>query len=278
MKPLAGMCVFRIKICGITNVDDALATARAGADALGLNFYPCSPRCVSPEVARNIIAAVPAETVKVGLFVNSPAGEVCRSFDDLGLDLIQLHGDEPPEYLIQLGRRPVMRAFRIGTDGLRPVTEYLSRCRELGALPALTLLDSAVAGAYGGTGTTVNWKMAGQYVSAGDVPPLVLAGGLSPENVTEAICDVRPAAVDTASGVESRRDAKIRCWWKRLFALPKRHSIIMRRPVITRNQRDRRSRRYARRACQITRQNPMMSVLELLSLSPPSEGVGCVAD
>ena len=200
--------MFHIKICGITNLDDAQAAAHAGADALGLNFYPRSKRHISAELARDIIAAIPAGIVKVGLFVNSSAGDVCRLFDELGLDLIQLHGDEPPDFLPQLGHRPVMRAFRVGLDGLRPVIEYLHRCTELNVSPVLTLLDSAVQGAYGGTGQTLDWNLAQQYVAQPNLPPLVLAGGLTPGNVAEAIRTVRPAAVDVASGVESRPGRK----------------------------------------------------------------------
>jgi phosphoribosylanthranilate isomerase len=200
--------MFHIKICGITNVDDARAVVQAGADALGLNFYPRSKRHISAELARDIIAAIPAGIVKVGLFVNSPAADVCRLFDELGLDLIQLHGDEPPDFLPQLGHRPIMRAFRVGPDGLRPVIEYLHRGTELNVSPALTLLDSAVHGAYGGTGQTLDSNLARQYVAQSNLPPLVLAGGLTPGNVAEAIRTVRPAAVDVASGVESRPGRK----------------------------------------------------------------------
>jgi len=197
--------MFRIKICGITNVDDALAAARAGADAVGLNFYPKSPRCVDADAADRIIASLPRETVKVGLFVNAPAQEVCRTFDRLGLDLIQLHGDEPPRYLAQLAGRPVMRAFRPGPDGLEPLERYLAHCRRLGCTPRLVLVDALVPGQYGGTGRLADWHLLRTYAGAakaGPGPPLVLAGGLTPGNVAEAIAIVRPAAVDTASGVE----------------------------------------------------------------------------
>lgn len=200
--------MFQIKICGITSIDDALMVARAGADAIGLNFYARSPRYVRPEVARDIVKALPADIVKVGLFVNAPADEVCRRFDDLQLDLIQLHGDEPPEFLAQLDGRPVMRAFRVGPEGLPPVSEYLARCQRLAVPLQLVLLDSLVAGTYGGTGATVDWSTAKQYLGKPDVPPLVLAGGLTPENVADAIRIVRPAAVDVASGVESQPGRK----------------------------------------------------------------------
>lgn len=195
--------MFHVKICGITSVSDALMAARAGADALGLNFYRRSPRFIAFDAARQIVAAVPEHVTKVGLFVDAVAAEVCRAFDDLGLDLVQLHGNEPPEYLPQLGSRPVMRAFRLSGDGLEPLIEYLVQCRALHATPQRVLLDAHVPGQYGGTGQTSDWSVAAGYAKERDVPPLVLAGGLTPANVAEAIRTVRPAAVDTASGVES---------------------------------------------------------------------------
>lgn len=201
--------MFRVKICGITNVNDAMAVARTGADAVGLNFFPKSPRYVDPERAQAIIEALPPRVVKVGLFVNADPEVVCRMFDQLGLDLIQLHGDEPPELLTQLGERPVMRAFRLGEGGLRPVGEYLDRCRQLKCVPRLVLIDAMVRGVYGGSGQVADWGVARRYAATAfseehaPPPPLVLAGGLTPDNVAEAIRTVRPLAVDTASGVES---------------------------------------------------------------------------
>src|SRR5262245_39973057 len=105
--------MFRVKICGITNMDDAEAVAAAGGDAIGLNFYAQSPRFVALDVAAEIAAGMAGQLCRVGLFVNTPASEVCRTFDELRLDLIQLHGDEPPEYMAELGGRPVMKAFRV---------------------------------------------------------------------------------------------------------------------------------------------------------------------
>jgi len=195
--------MFRIKICGMTNIDDALAAVRAGADAVGLNFYARSPRFVDVEVARQIAAALPAGVAKVGLFVNAPQQHVCETFDQLGLDLVQLHGDEPPEYLAGLGGRPVMRAFRLGAAGVQPVVAYLEQCRRLHNLPQMTLIDSYVAGRFGGTGQPADWVVLQQYPAESWHPPLVLAGGLTPENVAAAIHLVRPAAVDVASGVET---------------------------------------------------------------------------
>lgn len=195
--------MFRIKICGITQVVDALAAARAGADAVGLNFYPKSPRFIAHGQARQIIDALPHEVVKVGLFVNAAAEEVCRTFDQLGLDLIQLHGDEPPTFLTVLGKRPVMRAFRFGQRGWESIGRYLGDCRQLNCMPRLVLVDAHVEGTYGGSGRLADWQALTGYPWGVPAPPLVLAGGLTPDNVAEAIRTVRPAAVDTASGVEA---------------------------------------------------------------------------
>ncbi len=151
--------MFRIKICGITNQDDALAVVQAGADAIGLNFYPPSPRFIDRKKARQIVGVLPAELVKTGVFVNATAREICQTFDDLPLDLIQLHGDEPPEFIAQLGARPVMRAFRLSSDGLNPVWEYLERCKRLGCVPRLVLIDALVKRVYGGTGEKGDWSI-----------------------------------------------------------------------------------------------------------------------
>lgn len=200
--------MFQIKICGITSVEDALVVARAGADAIGLNFYARSPRCVTATAAGEIVRALPAGISKVGLFVDTPARDICRLFDYLQLDLIQLHGDQQPEFLPPLGSRPVMRAFRVGPDGLRSVAAYLDRCRELGKGVTMVLIDSLVVGEYGGTGTVADWSVAQAYGAETGRPPLVLAGGLTPESVAAAIRTVGPAAVDVASGVESRPGRK----------------------------------------------------------------------
>lgn len=193
---------FQIKICGITRAADALWAAGAGADAVGVNFYSRSPRYVWPEDARQLILLLPPEVVKVGVFVNAEAEEICQLFDSLGLDWIQLHGDEPPGLLPKLGERPVIRAFRLGPEGLEPVLEYLERCRYAGRMPEVVLLDGYSANQYGGTGEKAPWDICREYAAIRGVPPLVLAGGLSPSNVVEAIRTVQPMSVDTASGVE----------------------------------------------------------------------------
>ena len=195
--------MFRIKICGITTIDDGQAAMAAGADAIGLNFYRSSPRYVELTTAKQIRAALPAEMTVVGLFVNAPTDEVRRIWDELGLSLIQLHGDESPEYLAELAPRPIMRALRVSVGGLPAVRDYLARCQQLGCSPRRLLWDSLVGGSYGGSGMTSDWDAAADYTRQRATPPLVLAGGLNPENVAQAIYTVRPHAVDTASGVES---------------------------------------------------------------------------
>lgn len=214
--------MFRIKICGITTPGDAVLATQAGADAIGLNFYPNSPRFLPPDRAMEVAQAVPAGITKVGVFVNATAPEVCAAFDQLGLGFVQLHGDEPPEFMLSLGGRPTIRVFRIGDRGLLPAQQYLARCRELGVLPRAILLDALVKGAYGGTGRVADWATVRQYPS--DFPPLVLAGGLTCENVAEAIRSVRPAAVDTASGVESSPGRKDEALMRR-FVLAAREAF-----------------------------------------------------
>jgi phosphoribosylanthranilate isomerase len=200
--------MFRIKICGITRPEDALAAVTAGADAIGLNFYPQSARFVSDSQARRIAAAVPAGVARVGVFVNAAADEILETFDRTPLDLIQLHGDEPPEFLCRLGDRPIVRVFRMGSDGLAAALEYLDRCRQLGAVPRMVLADAAAGRAYGGTGELADWSALRGYPAADWHPPLILAGGLTPDNVAAAIRAVRPAGVDTASGVEVKPGVK----------------------------------------------------------------------
>jgi len=194
--------MFRIKICGVTSIADAVAVADAGADAIGLNFYQGSSRFVSVARAAEIAAALPDVTQKIGVFVNLPADEVRQIAARLSLDWVQLHGDEPPEFLASLGGIRVLRAFRLQAGGLPAVSNYLAECQRLDAMPGRVLLDSFRASAYGGTGLVLDWQMAASYHQLSAAPPLVLAGGLVASNVAQAIAAVRPAAVDTASGVE----------------------------------------------------------------------------
>jgi phosphoribosylanthranilate isomerase len=194
--------MFRIKICGITSVADAVAVAECGADAVGLNFCASSPRHVSLARAQHIVAALPSGVARVGVMVNRPAAEVRQIADQLRLDYVQLHGDEPPEYLAQLGDLPIIRALR-GTNDFRSVADYLAACRSLGHVPAAVLIDAFREGQYGGTGHRPDWAAVASARAEWPAMPLVLAGGLTPDNIGAAIERVRPTAVDTASGVES---------------------------------------------------------------------------
>jgi phosphoribosylanthranilate isomerase len=201
--PKAHRAVFRIKICGVTRAEDAEQAAAAGADAVGLNFYAASPRYLTIDQARQVLRAVPAGVARVGVFVNAATELVRSARRQLPLDWIQLHGDEPPDYLAQLDEPAVIKAFRCGRAGLDAVAAYLERCRHGQRLPQAILIDAHVPQQYGGTGRVADWALlAGDRTWALGLP-FILAGGLTPENVRTAIAQTRPDAIDTASGVES---------------------------------------------------------------------------
>jgi phosphoribosylanthranilate isomerase len=190
-----------VKICGVTCVEDAVACAELGADWIGLNFHRPSPRYVDPEIAADIVEALPRPVTTVGVFVDRPAAEVAGLADRLGLNAVQLHGQEPPEDLGALARFRVIRAFRLRTlEGWRIVTEFLARAEALGRSPDGVLIDAYVPGLSGGTGTAIDPSL---LDTAPPLPRLILAGGLTPENVAERIARIRPWMVDVASGVES---------------------------------------------------------------------------
>ncbi|MDZ4819211.1 MAG: phosphoribosylanthranilate isomerase [Planctomycetota bacterium] len=191
----------QIKICGVCRPEDVATVAAAGADAIGLNFYAKSPRYLLPSRAAEVIAEIPPEMVKVGVFVNATADEVIETFTNYELDAVQLHGDETPRLIAKLGVIPVVRALRLGPGGLAAIEKYIDECRQLDVELAGLLIDSFEAGQFGGTGRVANWDLLKQWEVADDVP-LILAGGLTAENVAEAIATVQPVAVDTASGVE----------------------------------------------------------------------------
>jgi phosphoribosylanthranilate isomerase len=193
--------MFKIKICGITTVSDAQAAVAAGADAIGLNFYERSSRFVRPSVAADIAKAIRGQAVAVGVFVNSAPDEVRAIAQQCQLDLVQLHGDEPPTDIRTLAGLRVMRAFRIAGD-LDAASRYLDVCRQAVALPIMVLADAAATGVFGGSGKALDWKWLADGRAAFHGLPLVLAGGLHAGNVAAAIGAVRPAAVDVASGVE----------------------------------------------------------------------------
>ena len=181
----------KVKICGITNLDDALTAVEAGADALGFVFCSLSPRRVFPEQAADIIRQLPPFIQTVGLFVNEESSVVNAIADQCGLDIIQLHGEESTHYCNSIRRR-VIKAFRVkDITTLESLSQYqVSAC----------LLDTWSPAAYGGTGHTFNWEIAAEAAHRGY--RIVLAGGLTPENVAEAVQYVAPYAVDVSSGVE----------------------------------------------------------------------------
>jgi phosphoribosylanthranilate isomerase len=197
-----------VKICGIRDVESALAATAAGADAIGLNFYRKSPRVVAPAMAAEIVSrlrAVPGvATEPVGVFVNHAVDEIQVIATQCGLRTIQLHGDELPGTVVNLSREfRVVKAFRVGEEGLDGIARYLDDCGRLGATPWACLIDAKVEGVFGGTGHIAPWqKLSCQYQTA-NWPPLILAGGLHPGNVAQAIRAVRPWGVDVAGGVES---------------------------------------------------------------------------
>jgi phosphoribosylanthranilate isomerase len=197
----------RIKICGVTTPADAALAASLGADAIGLNFYPQSPRNLDPAACAPLLRELPPFVEPVALFVEVPLVEAFRRASLLGLRTVQWHGT----------RREVCDAFPFrwipafpvrDEAGLRDVDRYLELCRGLGRLPAAVLVDAHVPGQHGGTGRTAPWHLLADYRPG---VPLILAGGLTPENVAEAVRVVRPYAVDVASGVENapgRKDAE----------------------------------------------------------------------
>jgi phosphoribosylanthranilate isomerase len=182
----------RVKICGIINSGDALLAAELGAHALGFIFYKKSPRYVAPDKARHIIGQLPPFVATVGVFVDEDAGAVREMASLAGLDWLQLHGSESPDYCRSLGRR-VIKGFRVKGDEI-----YAQISAYQGAAQAF-LLDSYKSGTPGGTGETFDWELAGQVNKCG---PIILAGGLTPDNVAQAIKIAQPSAVDVASGVE----------------------------------------------------------------------------
>jgi phosphoribosylanthranilate isomerase len=196
---------FCVKICGVTNVADALAAVEAGADAIGLNFYSGSPRFVQVREARRITDALANETVRIGVFVNATADEIRQISQDASIHSIQLHGNEPPSFLAQLDRDfGIIRARRLDERGVAAIVEDIRACCEAAGFgPDAILVDSAAAGQFGGSGATVNWQLLADHNAWWRKWPLILAGGLTPENVATAIQIVRPRAVDVASGVES---------------------------------------------------------------------------
>ena len=191
------MSVVRSKICGITRVEDALVAAEAGADAIGLVFYPKSPRAVSVQQARTIIAALPPFVTTVGLFVNASRCELGEILDAVPLDMLQFHGDERPADC-EGYHRPYIKALRV-----RPDDDVAAQIEPYGNASGI-LLDTFVAGVPGGTGLAFDWSLVPRHLDR----PIILAGGLTPENVRSAIEQTQPYAVDVSGGVEARHGIK----------------------------------------------------------------------
>lgn len=190
------MASTRIKICGITNVEDALQAVEAGADALGFVFYAKSPRFVTPQEAQAIITELPPLVTTVGLFVNEPMPRIRRAMAAARLDVVQLHGDELPQDCLLEPLR-VIKALRVqDASSLSAADSY-----QVSAL----LLDAWCDEAYGGTGKQFDWQLAKRLTGK---RPLILAGGLNPENIIDAVRLVKPYGVDVSSGVEARPGKK----------------------------------------------------------------------
>lgn len=187
----------RVKICGITRIEDALAAVEHGADAIGLVFYDKSPRNVSPQQAAEIVAALPVFITAVGLFVDAEPEFVNSILSVVRLDLLQFHGDETPAQCRQYAM-PYMKAIRVKTD-----TNLLQYALDYSDAKAL-LLDTYTEGVAGGTGHAFDWKLIPKNMSH----PIVLAGGLNADNVGSAILQVRPFAVDVSGGVELTKGIK----------------------------------------------------------------------
>jgi phosphoribosylanthranilate isomerase len=191
--------MIRIKICGVTNWADAKAASEAGANSLGLNFYEKSLRRVSTADAAQIRSKLPKEVEAVGVFVNAKPGDIVSLQSFVRFDAAQLHGDETPATVSQVARSmPVIKALRVGPGF--PLSVF-DEFRDVAAF----LLDAARAGQYGGTGQTTDWAFARR---AAEGRKIILAGGLTPENVGAAVRHVRPYAVDVASGVETKPGKK----------------------------------------------------------------------
>jgi phosphoribosylanthranilate isomerase len=187
----------RVKICGITNSEDARAAVDCGADALGFVFFRKSPRFVTPEDASSIIRSLPSFIVSVGVFVNERREDIESMLSYTGVDVVQLHGDETPD-MCTLSRR-VVKAFRVKSlDSLAPIEKFRG-------LVSAFLLDTYTHDTLGGTGRIFNWDVALEAKQFGRV---ILAGGLTPDNVAAAVDHVKPYAVDVSSGVELRKGKK----------------------------------------------------------------------
>lgn len=202
-----------VKICGIYDVESARRIGALKPDAIGLNFFAKSPRCVEVGTAAKIASVIPEEIERIGLFVNHAAAEVLDICQRCSIRTAQLHGDEPARFLAELKSTDpelkLIRAFRIDFDSeCLEIREFLAECGQLNVKLDGCLVDSRVENKYGGTGHTAPWDLLADQYDSRRWPGLILAGGLTSDNVADAIRIVRPAGVDVASGVESARGVK----------------------------------------------------------------------
>ena len=187
----------KVKICGITNIDDAMAAVEFGADALGFVFFQGSPRYISPDAAAGIIRKLPSFAMTIGVFVDEKPSQIEKTIASTGIDVIQLHGDEPPE-MCAFSRR-IIKAIRVKSlASLDPLVHYQDKVSAF-------LLDTFSPGSFGGTGQKFNWDIATDAKQFGRT---ILSGGLTPDNIVEAVKQVEPYGVDVSSGVELKKGEK----------------------------------------------------------------------
>lgn len=201
-----------VKICGLRDLDSARQVLTQQPDAIGLNFYPRSSRFVSDDQAREIVRLIPEAISVVGVFVNEPVSDICRRVTQLKLQAVQFHGDETPAQMEEFHRlcpqTEIIQVVRYGSEGLRPGLQQLYELAARGVPISACLIDAQVSGSYGGTGAVLPWGRLREELNQVAVPPVILAGGLEPANVSAAIKQVRPRGVDVASGVESAPGVK----------------------------------------------------------------------
>jgi phosphoribosylanthranilate isomerase len=206
----------KVKICGIRSLEEANAAVDAGADALGFNFWPNSPRYVTPRAAKAVIGGLSPMVSLVGVFVNDQAKRIAEIAAELHLNAVQLHGDESPEFCESLASIKTIKAIRVGLDFDLNVIKRYPAC--------MVLLDSEIKGSYGGTGQRFDWRIA---IEAKQLARIILAGGLNIENVWDAITHVRPAAIDVCSGVEAEPGRKDLNKLRRFMAVVARANALI---------------------------------------------------
>ena len=206
----------KVKICGVRSLEEAEAALEAGADALGFNFWPQSPRYISPRAAREMINRLSPVVSAVGVFVNEEANRIIDIASEVGLTAVQLHGDESPEFCQRLGSIKTIKAIRVGQDFDLSVIESYP--------VSMVLLDSDIRGSYGGTGQRFDWRIA---IEAKRFARIILAGGLTADNVWEAVTHVRPAAIDVCSGVEAEPGRKDLDKLRRFMAIVARANALI---------------------------------------------------